>query len=59
MAMLQVHASLNPSEVKEYSYYGIVNLLQYITASGPYTPPKKRNFLEEQLSPEDLAKLYH
>ena len=57
MAMLITRTNLTPATIGELSYYGIVNLLQYITASGPYTK-KKANMLEQQIDPSDFAKMF-
>ena len=57
MAMLLTHTRLTPSEMGQISYYGIINLLQYITRTGPYVK-RQRNVLEEQLTPEEMKRMF-
>lgn len=57
MALLLL-SGVSLDDIRRLSYYGVVNLLQARTRTGPYRRRRRRDILSEQTPTEDFAAMF-
>ena len=55
--MLLTYTGLTPKTISELSYFGVLDLIKYITGTTKYAP-RRSNFMEQQIDPQTMKEMF-